>query len=104
MAEPCPYCGRFMAFVDLGAFYGTEWVCSQQFEHIVADPDHWTIGSLDQAVRVAKARAGLDPEVLAQPVEFIDHLDEKWRRPFWERQVDRVLTPTTENEGERDDH
>lgn len=91
MSEPCPYCGRFMARVDHGVEFGVEWECSKQFEHIVADPDHWTIGSLDMAVRVAKVRAGLAADVPYLPTLFIDHLDEKWRQPFWERQVDRVL-------------
>jgi len=91
MGEPCPYCGRFMARLDYGIEFGEEWVCSRQFEHIVADPDHWTIGTLDKAVSVAKARAGLDPDAAALPATFIEHLDKEWRRPFWERQLDRVV-------------
>lgn len=42
MAEKCGYCGRYMALVDYGTEYGSEWVCSQQDKHIEADPDHWT--------------------------------------------------------------
>jgi|SRR6185312_14491429 len=91
MAERCPYCGRFMADVDYGAEYGSEWVCSKQFDHIVADPEHWSVGSLDTAVRVAKARAGLDPDQPYLPITFIDHLDEEWRKPFWEQQLEAIV-------------
>ena len=94
--ERCGYCGRFMSLVDYGAEFGSEWVCSRQFDHIVSDPEHWTIGSLDQAVRVAKARAGLDPDLPEVPSRFIDHLDEEWCRPFWERQVGRVTAELRE--------
>lgn len=100
MAERCEDCGRFMSSVDYGADFGTELVCSRQFEHIVADPEHWTIGSLDMAVRVAKARAGLDPDALHSPATFIDHLDPEWRRPFWERQLDRVVEASSSAGGQ----
>lgn len=91
MAEKCGYCGRFMKLIDYGAEYGTEWVCSRQDYHVAADPEHWSIGSLDSAVRVAKIRAGLDPYELSLPATFIDFLDKEWRLPFWERQVERIL-------------
>ena len=102
----CGYCGRFMADVDYGLEYGSEWVCSKQLDHIVADPEHWTVGTLDTALRVAKARAGLDPDQAYQPAEFIEHLDQQWRQPFWECQLDRVAaaevrsTDTTNETGE----
>lgn len=47
MSERCDYCGRFTALVDYGAEWGTEWVCSQQRRHAVADPEHWTVPDLD---------------------------------------------------------
>lgn len=50
--------------------------------------------TLDEAVRAAKASAGLDPETAHPPVEFIDHLAAEWHGPFWERQLDRVVTDT----------
>lgn len=93
-SERCGYCGRFMSTVDYGAGYGIEWVCSKQFDHIVSDPEHWSVGSLGMAVRVAKARAGLDPDENHPPASFIDHLDQEWREPFWEKQISRVLEDT----------
>lgn len=42
-AQRCSYCGRFMALVDYGAEFGTDWVCSKQAEHILADPEHWSV-------------------------------------------------------------
>lgn len=96
MSEQCGYCGQYMTLVDYGAEAGSEWVCSRQTEHIVADPEHWTIGSLETAVRVAKMRAGVDPEMPHLPAVFIEHLDEEWRQPFWERQLDRVLSASPE--------
>ena len=86
-----------MSEVDYGAHYGTEFVCSKQFDHMVADPEHWTIGSLDTAVRVAKARSGLDPDSAHVPALFIDNLDSEWREPFWERQVGRVFAGKERN-------
>jgi hypothetical protein len=80
-----------MKLEDYGAEYGSEWVCSKQFDHIVADPDHWTVGTLDTAVRVAKARAGLDPDAMHKPALFVEHLDTEWRDPFWDRQISRVV-------------
>ena len=102
MAEQCGYCGRFMAVVDYGAEYGSEPVCSKQFDHIVADPEHWTVGTLDEAVRVAKARAAYDPDTMLLPAVFIEHLDKEWRQPFWERQVGRVLAADVEVGGHSD--
>lgn len=90
-AEQCPYCGRFMSLVDYGVEYGTEWVCSRTVWHIATDPEHWTIGSLETAVRVAKIRAGYDPDTLLLPPVFIEHLDKEWRQPFWVSQIERVL-------------
>ncbi len=101
MSEQCGYCGRFMAFVDYGVEFGSEWVCSRQEEHIAADPEHWLIGSLDVAVRVAKIRAGVDPDMPQLPAVFVDHMDAEWRRPFWESQVDRVLTTALATEAIR---
>lgn len=59
MSEQCGYCGRFMAIVDYGAEYGSEAVCSNQEQHVADDPEHWTIGSLEVAVRVAKIQDDL---------------------------------------------
>lgn len=39
----CGYCGRFMRLADYGAEFGSEWVCSQQVDHIIADPQHWSV-------------------------------------------------------------
>lgn len=99
-AEQCGYCGRFMGVVDYGAEYGTELVCSRTDWHIAADPAHWTIGSLETAVRVAKIRAGYGPDMLLLPAVFIDHLDEEWHRAFWDRQIERALAGET-NEKEK---
>lgn len=46
---------------------------------------------LDQAVRYAKVRAGLDPDQAYPPAQWTEHLEPHWRRPFWESQVDRVV-------------
>ncbi|WP_152545384.1 hypothetical protein [Microbacterium sp. CH12i] len=80
-----------MAAIDYGLSYGTEWVCSKQFDHIVADPAHWTVSDLDTAVRVAKMRAGLDPDQKHLPATFIDHMDEEWRMPFWKAQLEAIV-------------
>jgi hypothetical protein len=102
VAERCKYCGRFMSRVDFGAEFGSEWVCTSLFfNHMVADPEHWSAGSLDEAIRVAKARAGLDPDALAQPIDFLDHLDAEWRQPFWERQVATTLNAALPREAGR---
>jgi hypothetical protein len=98
MSAQCGYCGRYMALVDYGVEYGTGWVCSRQTEHIVADPEHWTIGSLDQAVRIAKIRSGVDPDMHHLPAVFIEHLDAEWRPQFWEHQLDRVIAASAVSE------
>ena len=99
VAERCGYCGRFMRLVEFGAEYGSEWVCARQDWHIAADPAHWSIGSLAIAIRVAKIRAGLEPDDRTLPALFIEHMDPEWRRPFWERQLDRVLASAGVPEG-----
>lgn len=51
--ERCDYCGRYMAFEDYGADYGCEWVCSRQADHILADPEHWTLSDGTPAHRLS---------------------------------------------------
>ncbi|MFD6699703.1 MULTISPECIES: hypothetical protein [unclassified Microbacterium] len=40
--ERCPYCGRFMAYED-SAEWGERWVCAAQTDHIIADPESWSV-------------------------------------------------------------
>lgn len=40
--ERCPYCGWFMRYED-SAEWGEAWVCARQAEHIIADPENWSV-------------------------------------------------------------
>lgn len=40
--ERCPYCGRFMAYLD-DAEWGERWMCAAQADHIMADPESWSV-------------------------------------------------------------
>ena len=42
MNERCGYCGRFMAYEN-DTEWGERWVCARQTEHILADPEHWSV-------------------------------------------------------------
>ena len=44
-AEKCSYCGRFMAY-ECDGEYGEWWKCSRQAEHILADPEYWSVDVL----------------------------------------------------------
>lgn len=100
MAEQCGYCGRYMALVDYGLEFGSEWVCSRQIYHIAADPEHWSIDSLQTAVKVAKIRAGLDPDRIYPPAQFYKNLGPKWEPQFWAQQVNRVLEAESSSSGD----
>ena len=43
--ERCPYCGRFMAYLD-DAEWGERWVCAWQAKHILSDPATWSVDVL----------------------------------------------------------
>lgn len=40
--ERCPYCGRFMSYED-SAEWGENWVCTRWRQHVLIDPDRWSI-------------------------------------------------------------
>lgn len=42
MPERCGYCGRFMRTTDFEG-WGTEPYCTRTNDHILADPEHWSI-------------------------------------------------------------
>jgi|TARA_R100000482_G_scaffold124710_2_gene78586 hypothetical protein len=43
--EKCPYCGRYMAYLD-DAEWGEHWVCAHQAAHILADPESWSVDTI----------------------------------------------------------
>jgi hypothetical protein len=55
-------------------------------DRLVDDP-----AGLDEAIRYAKVRAGLDPDQAYPLAQWVEHLEQHWRRPFWESQLDRVV-------------
>lgn len=44
--QKCPYCGRFMAYED-SAEWGENWVCARWRQHVLADPESWSIDVIE---------------------------------------------------------
>jgi len=47
-----------MSREDFGAEYGSEWVCSQQRQHILDDPEHWSVYVVDHDLGDGKTYTG----------------------------------------------
>lgn len=51
--------------------------------------------TLDEAVREAKVAAGLNPDEKYPPAYFQHQIAPERCRPFWSRQIDRVVADLT---------
>lgn len=47
--------------------------------------------TLEEAIVAAKVAAGLDPDLKYPAYEFHEHIEERWRQPFWEHQLNHVI-------------